>query len=227
MFGWFSFCAFFASRWSAMNDKGWRRNVSDKTLTATYGSRSRASCRRRSSALNTVPMPPEPSSFSSTKRPLITSPTAISEHIVSPLPLSLRWEPNHKCEAGTAEHVLCLPFERRRSFLPCTCFGSNCSDIHGFCFAFAFAVNLVCSSARNADRRVTSAGQVVLVRIERGMPSTPESELSDVIRRKLFKLVRFGIVEVSEYRACHCLLIALSGRYERAKVSWPKGGRKI
>lgn len=71
----------------------------------------------------------------------------------------------------------------------------------------------------DADRRVTSADQVVYVRIEREgcRRITPENQLVEVIRRKLFKLVRFGIAEVSEYRACHCLLIALSGRSQRAK----------
>src|SRR5512143_3127475 len=117
MIGWYRFCAFFASRWSAINERGWRRNVSDKTLTATYGSRSRASCRRRSSALNTVPMPPEPSSFSSTKRPLITSPTAISEHIFIPPPLGLQCEPNHEFGSGTVEHILILSSKYLLDFL--------------------------------------------------------------------------------------------------------------
>ncbi len=61
------------------------------------------------------------------------------------------------------------------------------------------------------DRRVTAADQVILIGIERDGCGriAPEGQLGDVIQRKLLNLVRFGTVEVSEYRACHCPLCAL------------------
>ena len=84
------------------------------------------------------------------------------------------------------------------------------------------------TSPLDADRRVTSADQAILVRIKRAgcRRITPEDKLSDFIRRKLFKLVRFGIVEVSEYRACHCPSLRSPSAINEQTYHGPKVGAK-